>query len=114
MFVTNSPDAFTFAEESLERRSRERGSAMHAQTKSEATCMSVRSRSLMVCWGEAAWEPPLSSGTESEGGVARFGASATGLTASRWTVRLSVSTTLGSEMLNDCPWPTQSVDAGAY
>ena len=39
------------AEESLERRIRERGSAMQAQTKSQEICMSVRSLSLMVCWG---------------------------------------------------------------
>jgi len=81
MFLSNSPDAFPGAEESLERRSRESGSATQAQTKSQEICMSVRSLSLMVCWGEAAWVPPLSSGTESGGGVARACASATGLTA---------------------------------
>jgi len=101
MFVSSRPDAFTGTEESLERSSREKGSAMQAQTKSQEICMSVRSLSLMVCWGEAAWVPPLSSGTESGSGVARFGASATGLTAVRSAVRLPVST-LGSDMLIAC------------
>ena len=48
MFASSRPDAFTDAEESLERTSRERGSAMQAQTKSQEICMSVRSLSLMV------------------------------------------------------------------
>jgi hypothetical protein len=75
MFVSNSPDAFTLAEENLERRSRERGSAMQAQTKSQEICTSVRPLSLIVCRGEVAWVPS-SSCTEGGGGVASFRAAA--------------------------------------
>ena len=108
MFGSSCPDAFTDTAESFERTSRERGSAMQAQTKSQEICMSVRSRSLMVREGEAARVPSLSCGTGSGGGVARFGSSATACTAVRSIVRLPLLT-LGSEMLIACPSINPSV-----
>ena len=109
MFASNRPDAFTGTEESLERTSSAKGSAMQAQTKSQETCMSVRSRSLMVREGEAAARvPPLSCGTGGGGGAARFGSSVPAWTALRLRVL-----TLRPDTLIACPLPPPAAGAGA-
>src|ERR1700691_2085201 len=109
MLLVSSPDEFTLAEENLERRSRERGSAMQAQTKSQEICMSVRPLSLMVLRGVAVWAPSLASRSEGGGGVANLGAPAP---FGRLAVRLPA--TLGSEMLIARLWPSRPCWGGDY
>ena len=87
-FVVSCPSAFTCTEESFERKIRERGSPIQAQTKSQEICSSVRFLSLMVREVEDPRVRLPSGGNRNGIAACWFGSSTTVLTAVRVLVIL--------------------------